>query len=85
MAFFGITVNFMNQKLKSKHLVCLSFSGERLNLRGLRESILQKVWALGTLPAEMFGGSDFWLETRVIIKMSTHPCQPINFDLFSKE
>ena len=24
----------------------------------------------GTLPAEMFGGSDFWLETRVIIKIS---------------
>jgi hypothetical protein len=24
--------------------------------------------------AEMFGGSDFWLETRVIIKISTHPC-----------
>ena len=23
-----------------------------------------------TLPAEMFGGSDFWLETRVIIKIS---------------
>ena len=22
------------------------------------------------LPAEMFGGSDFWLETRVIIKIS---------------
>ena len=27
---------------------------------------------LGTLPAEMFGGSDFWLETRVIIKILTH-------------
>ena len=23
-----------------------------------------------TLPAEMFGGSDFWLETKVIIKIS---------------
>ena len=27
---------------------------------------------IGTLPAEMFWGSDFWLETRVIIKISTH-------------
>ena len=26
-----------------------------------------------TLGAEMFGLSDFWLETRVIIKISTHP------------
>ena len=25
-----------------------------------------------TLAAEMFGGSDFWLETRAIIKFSTH-------------
>ena len=25
---------------------------------------------LCTLPAEMFGGSNFWLETRVIIKIS---------------
>ena len=25
-----------------------------------------------TLGAEMFGGRDFWLETRVIIKISTH-------------
>ena len=24
--------------------------------------------------AEMFGLGDFWLETRVIIKMLTHPC-----------
>ena len=24
---------------------------------------------IGTLPAKMFGGSDFWLETRVIIKI----------------
>ena len=28
---------------------------------------------LSTLAAEMFGGSDFRLETRVIIKISTHP------------
>ena len=29
MAFFGITETFIIQKLKSKHLVCLSFFGER--------------------------------------------------------
>ena len=28
MAFFGITVNFIIQKLKSKHLVCLCFYDE---------------------------------------------------------
>ena len=38
-----------------------------------------------TLPAEMFGGSDFWLEIRVIIKISTHPCYPLNVDWFSLE
>ena len=31
----------------------------------------------------MFGWSDFWLETRVIIKISTHPWYPRNFDQFS--
>ena len=38
-----VTINFLIQKLKSKHLVCLSFCGERLNLRGLRGFILHKV------------------------------------------
>ena len=33
--------------------------------------------------AEMFGGSDFWLETRVIIKISTHSWYPRTFDWFS--
>ena len=28
----------------------------------------------GTLPAEMFGVSVYWQETRLIIKISTHPC-----------
>ena len=46
MAFFGITVNFIIQKLESKHLVCLNFSDKRLNLRELRGFILQKVRAL---------------------------------------
>ena len=32
------------------------------------------VWlSLHTLPAEMFGGSNFWLQTRVIIKISPRP------------
>jgi len=30
MAFFGIIVNVIVQKLKSKHLVRLSFSGEKI-------------------------------------------------------
>ena len=30
----------------------------------------KEVFTVSTLPAEMFGGSDFWLETRVIIKIS---------------
>ena len=33
-----------------------------------------------TLGVEMFGLNDFWLETRVIIKISTHPCYPRTFD-----
>ena len=40
------SVNFTIQNLKCKHLVCLSFSGERQNLRRLRGLIFQKVWAL---------------------------------------
>ena len=39
MAFYGITVNFIIQKLKSKHLVCLSFSGGWF-FEGTRENIL---------------------------------------------
>ena len=31
----------------------------------------------------MFGGSDFWLETRVIVKISTHSWYPRTFDWFS--
>ena len=45
--FFGITVNSIIQKLKSKHLVCLSLSDERSNLR---EFILQKVRAIVSQP-----------------------------------
>ena len=45
--FLGITVNSIIQKLKSKHLVCLSFSDERLNMR---EFILQKVRAIVSQP-----------------------------------
>ena len=33
MAFFGITVNFIIQRLKSKHLVCLSFLWWQVFLR----------------------------------------------------
>ena len=33
MAFFGITVNFIIQKLKSKHLVCLNFLWWQVFLR----------------------------------------------------
>ena len=36
-----------------------------------------------TLPAEMFGRSDFWLKTRVIIKILTHSWYPRKFDQFS--
>ena len=38
-----------------------------------------------TLGPKMFGVGDFWLKTRVIIKISTHPCYPRNFDWFSWE
>ena len=31
---------------------------------------------ISTLGAEMFGVGDFWLETRLIIKISTHPLYP---------
>ena len=33
-----------------------------------------------TLGPKMFGVGDFWLKTRVIIKISTHPYYPRNFD-----
>ena len=36
-----------------------------------------------TLGAEMFEGSDFWLETRVIIKSLTHSWYPRTFGWFS--
>ena len=36
-----------------------------------------------TLGTEMFGVGDFWLETRVIIKILKIPCLPINKDVFS--
>ena len=39
-------------------------------LRRLWPSCFSAPGKAGTLPAEMFGGSDFWLETRVIIKIS---------------
>ena len=29
---------------------------------------------LSTLPADMFDVSEYWLETSLIIKISTHPC-----------
>ena len=38
------------------------------------EAGLTRAREVHTLPAETFGGSEFWLETRVIIKISTHPC-----------
>ena len=38
-----------------------------------------------TLGTEMFGVGDFWLETRVIIKISKIPCEPINFDVRIKQ
>ena len=36
-----------------------------------------------TLAAEMFGVGDFWLETRVIIKILSHPWYRRTFDWFS--
>ena len=39
MAFFGITVNVIIQKLKSKHLVCLSFLWRQVFLREQQEKI----------------------------------------------
>ena len=51
MALFGITVDFIIQKLKSKCIVCLIFSGENFSdgliLIGF---ILQKLRALVSLP-----------------------------------
>ena len=38
-----------------------------------------------TLGCKMFAQSKKQLKTRVIIKMSTKPCQPRNFDLFTWE
>ena len=38
--FLGITVNFIVQKLKSKHLVCLSFLWRQVFFEGTRENIL---------------------------------------------
>ena len=37
------------------------------SILSLDKGALDKALAMDTLPAEMFGGSDFWLETSVII------------------
>ena len=44
--FFGITVNFIIQKLKSKHFVCLSFLRWQFFFEGTRENILHIFRAL---------------------------------------
>ena len=53
-AFFGITVNFIIQKLKSKHLFVSVFSGDRFFFEGTRENIFTHIpglipqwWILG--------------------------------------
>ena len=43
----------------------------RDDFRSYNNSILNVASTLGT---EMSGVDDFWLETRVIIRISTHPC-----------
>ena len=51
--------------------------GNKIGLKVILEQcamteIAKSLWlkpSQNTLPAEMFGGSDFWLETRVIIKI----------------
>ena len=45
--------------------------------------LFEGVKVISTLQAEMFGRTDFWLETRVIIKILKNPCYPMNFDWFS--
>ena len=42
----GVFWQFYDLQIESKHFVCLSFSGERLNLRELRGFILKKVQAI---------------------------------------
>ena len=49
-----------------KSRVCAKFR-ERERIRTFIKT--SKVYDCHTLPAEMFGGSDFWLEPRVIIKI----------------
>ena len=56
---------------------------EKIQQIYLRPVHLQLSWFIYTLGAEMFGVGDFCLETRVIIKISTHPWYPRNFDWFS--
>ena len=50
--------------------------GLTLGISGLS---LVEVVSDARLGAEMFGMGDFWLEIRVIIKISSHPWYPINF------
>ena len=44
---------------------------------------LYLIWEWSTLVAEMFRVGDFWLKTRIIIKISSHPWYPRTFDWFS--
>ena len=47
------------------------------------EEVKKVSHVLDTLPAEMFGGSDFWMETMVIIKISTYAWYLRTFDFLS--
>ena len=41
---------------------------KRIYVKSKSKSLSFNDFVINTLPAEMFGGSDFWLETRVISK-----------------
>ena len=51
MAFFGITVNFVIQKLKSKQLVCLSFLWWEVFLREL-EKVFRAQYSFGAIEGQ---------------------------------
>ena len=74
---FSLSNNSNLIQLETKTTVCWPYIGNHFifwkNIYIIRTAILNY---FVSLPAEMFGGSDFWLETRVIIKILTHPCYP---------
>ena len=59
MAFWGVSVNFISQKWKSKHIVCLSFLWWQIFFQGTRENIVHIFRAQNTRQLILFSPKGF--------------------------